>query len=103
MTKARGYEVILLFLALDSVDLAIHRVETRVKEGGHNIPVPTIERRYFNGLVNFFKIYKSIVDKWILVDNSSENFEFIAQGSGSEVVIKNEKIWSDLNRKYNGD
>ena len=103
MTRVRGYEVILLFLALDSVGLAIHRVETRVKEGGHNIPVTTIERRYFNGLVNFFKIYKSIVDKWILVDNSSENFEFIAQGSGSEVVIKNEKIWSDLNRKYNGD
>ena len=40
------YEIILLFLTLDSVDLAIERVSVRVKEGGHNIPTETIIRRY---------------------------------------------------------
>lgn len=101
--KELGYDIILLFLALDSVELAIHRVQTRVSEGGHNIPIETIKRRYSNGLINFFKIYQSLVSKWILVDNSTENFEFIAEGSGFEVVIRSESKWSYLNEEYNGD
>ncbi len=51
-----GYDTTLLFLTLESAELAIQRVQTRVKEGGHNIPIETIERRYSNGLINFFKI-----------------------------------------------
>lgn len=98
-----GYDTILLFLTLDSVELAIQRVQTRVIEGGHNIPVETIKRRYINGLVNFFNIYKPIVTKWVLVDNSKENFEFIAEGSGSELIIKSKNRWSKLNQEYNGN
>ncbi|MDA0195594.1 MAG: zeta toxin family protein [Bacteroidetes bacterium] len=101
--KELGYEIILLFLTLDSFELAIHRVQTRVSEGGHNIPTETIERRYFSGLTNFFKIYLPLVSQWILVDNSTENFEFIAEGSNSEIVIRSEKKWSYLNEKYNGN
>ena len=37
-----------------------------------------------------------------MVDNSAENFEFIAEGTGSNYVIINEKLWSDLTEKYNG-
>ncbi|TRX56181.1 zeta toxin [Fulvivirga sp. M361] len=98
--KKQGYDITLLFLTLDSVELAINRVQIRVKEGGHNIPIETIERRYTTGLANFFKIYQSIVSKWIFVDNSSENFEFIAEGIGDEIVIRNENKWSYLNKKY---
>ncbi len=101
--KELNFEVILLFLALDSVELAIQRVETRVSEGGHNIPTPIIKRRYIGGLINFFKIYLPIVSKWILVDNSTEHFEFIAEGYDSEIVIKNNEKWSYLNIVYNGN
>lgn len=97
-----NYEVILLFLALDSSELAIQRVLTRVIEGGHNIPVDTIKRRFDNGLRNLFKIYLPIVDKWIIIDNSTENFEFIAEGSESEVIIRSKNKWIDLNKKHNG-
>ncbi|WP_245827119.1 zeta toxin family protein [Reichenbachiella faecimaris] len=98
-----GYETILLFLTLDSIELAKQRVQTRVQEGGHNIPIQTRERRYSSGLVNFFKIYKSIVSRWIVVDNSSESFEFIAEGSGSDLIVRSKKLWSQLNEKYNGN
>jgi predicted ABC-type ATPase len=100
--EQQGYDTTLLFLSLDSVELAIHRVQTRVQEGGHNIPIETIERRYSSGLVNFFKIYRSIVNRWILVDNSTENFEFIAEGFGDEVVISSGSKWSYLKKEYNG-
>ncbi len=98
-----GYDTTLLFLTLDSIELAKKRVQIRVQEGGHNIPIQTIERRYSSGLTNFFKIYKSIVSRWILVDNSTENFEFIAEGSGSDLVVRSKEIWDQLNEKYNGN
>ncbi len=101
--KELGYDVILLFLALDSVELAIHRVQTRVSEGGHNIPIETIVRRYSKGMVNFFQIYQLIVSRWILVDNSKENFEFIAEGSGLEIIIRSKNKWLNLKEKYNGN
>ena len=51
--KEQGYDITLLFLSLDSIELAINRVQIRVSEGGHNIPTEIIERRYFKGLTNF--------------------------------------------------
>lgn len=58
--------------------------------------------RRIDGLINFFAIYRSIVNRWILVDNSTENFEFIAEGFGDEVMISSESKWSYLNKAYNG-
>ncbi len=101
--QEKKYEVILLFLALDSKVLAIKRVQTRVKEGGHNIPKEEIERRFENGLKNLFKLYIPVVNKWILVDNSGENFEIIGEGSRNETIIKNQKVWTTLKNKFNGD
>lgn len=101
--KAKGYEIILLFLALESVKLAVERVEIRVSEGGHNIPVDTIKRRYEVGLKNLFELYIPIVDKWMLVDNSSESFEFVAEGTGTELIIRSEEKWAYLNRDNYGN
>lgn len=88
---------------LNTVKLAIQRVETRVKEGGHNIPTEVIKRRYNSGMKNFFKRYIDIVDKWFLVDNSGEIFQFVAEGTKDGLIIKNENIWSELKRNYNGN
>ena len=61
MERARqlGYRVTCLFFWLDSEELAISRVETRVKEGGHHIPEDVIRRRYKSGLKNFFQLISS--------------------------------------------
>jgi len=98
--QSQKYEVILLFLMLNSVNLAYERVETRVKEGGHNIPKEIIKRRFVKGLKNFFSRYYTIVDKWFLVDNSGDVFQFIAEGTNREIIIKNKRIWSELIKKY---
>lgn len=59
--KSKGYTVILVFLWLKSAKLAIERVKSRVKKGGHNIPVEIIKRRYARGLKNF-KTFAGEVD-----------------------------------------
>tara|TARA_R110001583_G_scaffold160789_1_gene312656 strand:+ start:893 stop:1378 length:486 start_codon:yes stop_codon:yes gene_type:complete len=99
--KKKNYSVTLIFFWLSSQELAVKRVETRVKEGGHNIPEKVIRRRYENGLRNFFDIFKSIVDDWMLIDNSGEPYELIAEKTQSEEIIYNVEIWNSLKKKYN--
>lgn len=55
--KARGYRVVLFFLWLPSAEMALARVENRVKQGGHHVPAEDISRRYEIGLRNLFQLY----------------------------------------------
>ena len=100
--KRNGYAVTLIFFYLSSQDLAVKRVETRVKEGGHNIPEKVIRRRYENGLNNFFNIFRPIVDEWLIIENSGEPYKLIAQKKQSDEKVYIDKIWNQLKSKYDG-
>lgn len=52
--------------------MAVARVAKRVREGGHDIPIETIHRRYWLGLQNFFRIFAPIVDSWMFFDNEHD-------------------------------
>lgn len=84
----KGFAVNLLFFWLKSPEAAIHRVEQRVSEGGHNIPRDVIIRRYTRGINNLFTIFKDKVDYWMLVDNTSTPREIIADSNG---IYENDK------------
>lgn len=71
--KARGYTVTLIFLSLTTVEQAIARVEQRVIQGGHNIPVDVIRRRFLAGHANLEQVYKALVDDWLVFDNSGSS------------------------------
>jgi len=68
--RALGYHVKLVFLSLASPDLAVARVATRVRQGGHDVPEQVIRRRFDGGLRNFDRVYKGLVSSWVLYDNS---------------------------------
>ena len=68
-----GYHVSLIFLSLPDVDTAIARVAERVRQGGHDIPIPVIRRRFEAGLRNFETVFKPLVDEWLLIDNAGES------------------------------
>ena len=70
--QAAGYRVKLIFLELANADEAIARVAQRVKQGGHDIPVEVIRRRFIAGRSNFERLYSPKVDAWALYDNSAE-------------------------------
>ena len=92
--QANGYEVTLLFFWLDSPNIAKERVAQRVAEGGHNIPLETIERRYYNGIANLFTIYIDMVDICYIFDNSERRKELIAQKERHKdiVIYNNDKF-----------
>ncbi len=68
--KKIDYEVILYFLSLSNEEMAVKRVQLRVAQGGHNVPVDVIKRRYHRGWENFQNHYKELVDTWVIFDNS---------------------------------
>jgi predicted ABC-type ATPase len=68
--RTGGYKVHIVFLWLPSADEAVARVAERVRAGGHNVPEPTVRRRYAAGLKNLFQLYLPLADAWQVVDNS---------------------------------
>lgn len=51
--RTEGYRVHLAFLSLPSIELALARVQERVRLGGHDVPETVVRRRYVAGLHNF--------------------------------------------------
>ena len=95
--KDVDYQVKMIFVWIKSVELAIERVALRVSEGGHHIPSDIIERRYFRGIKNFFVLYMSICDLWMIVDNSMDHTSLIAEGEKDfEKTIHNAELWNQM-------
>lgn len=74
----KGYEFHLLFLWLNTAELALQRVAERVRNGGHSVSEEIIRRRYNRGLDNFFELYLPLAKTWVVYDNS---------GAGSPLLI----------------
>jgi predicted ABC-type ATPase len=68
--REEGWWVELIFLSLPSADVAVERVAQRVRQGGHDIPEPTIRRRYSAGQRLFESTYKPLVDQWSYYENA---------------------------------
>lgn len=95
--KERGYKVTLLYCWLDSPEFAIARVARRVEEGGHNIPVDIIKRRYYRGIHNLIHLYIPVCDNWYVIDNTDLPPEIIAsQTEDLEKVVINNDIWTSI-------
>jgi predicted ABC-type ATPase len=101
--KEKGYNVKMLYVWLESAEVAVDRVASRVENGGHNIPEDIIRRRYKRGLNNLFQNYIPIVDSWTIINNTNVFFDRIAHGENSFVQnIENNYLWDLLNSLYNG-
>lgn len=94
-----GYHVTLLFYWLDSPKLAIKRVELRVKEGGHNIPIDVINRRYIKGINNLFKLYLPIVDYAMIFDNSTTTPILVTESERGKETIHDHNRFNSI-KKY---
>ena len=78
--QAKGYRVHLIYFWLETPELAMQRVAERVRNGGHNIPIEVIQRRYVAGIRNLFNKFMSEVDLWMIYDNSRTPRTFVAKG-----------------------
>jgi len=101
--KSKNYQISLVFFWLEKVQIAIERVATRVREGGHDIPTDVIKRRYIYGLKNLFDIYIPLADNILLFDNSFGQPKLIGKKTmENEFQILDDKIFYKLKSQYNG-
>lgn len=83
-----GWKVILIYLYIPSADFSAMRVRQRVEQGGHDIPVEDIIRRYPRSIRNLF-LYAEICDQTFCFDNKRGRVNPIfekAKGKPAEII-----------------
>ena len=101
--RAKSYVITILYLWLQSPEIAIQRVKDRVEAGGHNIPEQVLRRRYTTGLKYLFDIYMPICDRWMIADNSGATFMLIAEGDDKRTIIKDEEKFRRIRKMLESD
>lgn len=96
--QKQGYEVILIFLWLNSPSLAIERINDRVRQGGHYVSEEIVIRRYYRGIKNLFSYFIPLSDYWLIIDNSKETPIGIKD---IELEIFSKDIWLKIKEIYN--
>lgn len=94
--QGEGYHVTILYLWLESPELAVERVRKRVSAGGHYISPETVARRYHKGLQYFFAYYKNLSDKWILIDNTCGDYREVAQGWKDSMILHDGRTFDTI-------
>ncbi len=94
--KRTGYLIHILYIWLQSPELAVARVAQRVESGGHFVPEITIRNRYSRGLSNFFELYMPIADTWTFYDNSFENIRLVAEKAKGAINVISPEIWATI-------
>lgn len=84
--KAQGYQIILVFIHVESVELNLVRISQRVKEGGHNVPADKVASRIERTLTNVRQTIP-LCDYVQILDNSSleRPYQKVAQMEGGVV------------------
>jgi predicted ABC-type ATPase len=95
-----GYQFHLLFLWLNTDELAIQRVTERVRNGGHSVSEEIVRRRYTRGLDNLFELYLPLADTWAIYDNSGKASPLLVAAGEKErsPTIVRPAVWQTLAR-----
>lgn len=86
----------MIYVWLESVELAINRVAKRVASGGHNIPQEVVRRRYERSRQNFVDLYLPIADRWIVYDNSKKIQKVAEKPLARAREIYQLQIWQQI-------
>ena len=100
--KKKGYKIHLFFLWIPKAELAISRIKSRVAQGGHDIPVQDVLRRFDPSIVNFFTLYQSLADSWMFFDNAGVIPVLIAARKNSKVKILNKLLYDRITQGIKG-
>ena len=98
--KERGYYIRLFYVAVNTVEESLARIENRVKHGGHNIPVDDVVRRFNSRWEALFKVLP-FCDEAEFYDNTN-GFQKVAEYRNGEIrIIGNYcPAWLDELLKY---
>ena len=68
--RKQGYDVVMLYVGLNSVEESLLRIANRMRKGGHNIPEDYVKLRYQNRLESLKRVLP-LCDEVIFYDNET--------------------------------
>jgi predicted ABC-type ATPase len=80
-----GYELELHYLWLARPEEAITRVRRRVREGGHDVPVADIRRRFKRSRVHLVEDYLPLATRWVIWDSRGLQAKRLATSSDHDI------------------
>ena len=78
--KTTGYQITIIFLTLTSPQLALQRIASRVRQGGHDIPRADVVRRFQRSWNNYHTLYRPLAHGWAVYDNSCDAPTLLEEG-----------------------
>ena len=94
--KSQGYQIHMYYLWIPNYQLALQRIKERVMEGGHNVPVSVVRRRFEKTSQNLFNVYLPLLDHLIIFDNSSVKPKAIYEKNESLETIINAPLFNKI-------
>lgn len=89
--KDAGYEVGLMYVALEHPDLNVERVAARVRQGGHHIDPDTTRKRVGTSAANLPRAL-AIADQAMVLDNSGKTHRRILETAAGRVTYLAEQL-----------
>jgi predicted ABC-type ATPase len=97
--RERGYRLHLFFLWVPGPELALNRIEERVRAGGHSVPEVVVRRGLTRGLRNFFQIYAPIFDAWAVFDSSRKTPEMLALSVADLRLVFDRELFARIQKE----
>jgi predicted ABC-type ATPase len=95
--KLDGWRITLIYLWLPAPEDAIARVARRVSQGGHQIPLDVIVRRYYSGISNMRNLYLPLADEAEIYDNTDWKRTLIAEKrEGLALIVHDSERWARI-------
>lgn len=101
--RDNGFTITIVYLFLDSPDACVERVEERVRKGGHSVPEPDIRRRFLRSIRNFWRLYRPLADRWLLIYNSGNEPLDVAVGTADDLSVRDAELYTAFTRWLEGD
>ncbi len=100
--KIENWKLILIYLWIPDIEFSKKRVNERVQQGGHNIPLDAIKRRYRKSISNLFNLYMPLCDYTLCFDNSTMRLKPIFETDIAGINVLDNKIYTLMREHKNG-
>lgn len=84
--RTNQYTITLVYVWIESAELAHERVQERVKQGGHSVPDDVIRRRYQRSISNLISLYLPLADCWRIYDNTYAEPQTVAFKDAGNII-----------------
>ena len=89
--KAAGFSINLYYLWMPESALLPMRIQHRVLDGGHDVPIDDVNRRYARSRENL-KAYMSLADTVYVFDATTSNLGLIWRRNGRALVLDTVRV-----------